>query len=155
MVSPETLRRYPFFAGLTDSNLRDVAMLAEEREVDAGAELFNEGLPADTLYLLVEGGLDIHYVVSDEIDRRRRKDLFVTELNPGEPFGISALIEPHTYTSTVRATRRSRVVAIHGPGLRTLCGSDPHLCATLMKQAARTAMNRLYDTRVQLVAARP
>lgn len=155
MVSPELLRRYPFFAGLSDEHLRAVAMLADEIDAPKGQDVFREGLPAEHLFLLVEGGLDIHFVVEDEIDRRRRKDLFVTEINPGEPFGISALIEPHVYASTVRTTKPCRLVRVHAAGLRAVCETDPRFCAAVMRQAAKVAMSRLHDTRVQLVAARP
>ena len=155
MVSPELLRRYPFFSGLDEDHLRALAMLSEDVEVEEGREMFREGQEALYLFLLVDGALDIHYVVEDEIDPSRRKDLFVAEINPGEPFGISAMVEPYRYTSTVRVTRPSRLVRIQSRGLRALCQADPRLEAAVMKQMAGAAMSRLHDTRVQLVAARP
>jgi CRP-like cAMP-binding protein len=154
MVSPEFLRRYPFFGKLGDEHLAAIAMLAEEVAVEKGEVLFETGQPADKLYLLVEGCVDLHYVVVDEINTELRKDFFISEINPGEPFGISALIEPHVYTATVRATCSSRAVKIDAPGLRALCEVDPKICAIMMRQIAKATMSRLNDTRVQLAAAR-
>jgi CRP-like cAMP-binding protein len=154
MVSSELLRRYPLFGKLTDDHLRTIAMISEEVTLEQAHELFHEGEPADALFLLIEGGLDLHFVVVDPINRKLRKDLFVTEVTPGEPFGISALIEPHVYVSTVRATAPSRVMRIDAARLRALCEEQPSLGSVLIRQVAKVAMARLHDTRVQLVAAR-
>ena len=32
MISPEILRRYPYFAGIDDASLRQLAMIAEEKK---------------------------------------------------------------------------------------------------------------------------
>ena len=40
MVSTELLRRYPFFAGLNDDQLRELAMITEKLEVQEGDTLF-------------------------------------------------------------------------------------------------------------------
>lgn len=154
MVSPELLRRYPFFGNLGDEHLRAIAMLAEESTCQEGETLFETERPADALYFLIDGCVDLHYIVVDEINTELRKDFFVSEINPGEPFGISALIEPYVYTGTVRATCASRIIRIEAAGLRALCAVDLKICAGLMRQVAKAAMQRLYDTRVQLAAAR-
>ncbi|MBI5563864.1 MAG: cyclic nucleotide-binding domain-containing protein [Chloroflexi bacterium] len=154
MISPELLRRYPFFGFLSELQLEALAMLAEEVEVEQGATLFHNDQPADGLYLLVEGGVDLYYVVTDRDDPRRVKEFFISEISAGEILGISALIEPHIYTSTARASSRSEVVKIEASGLRALCEADAQLSNGLMKATARVAMERLHDTRVQLAAAR-
>jgi CRP-like cAMP-binding protein len=154
MVSPELLRRYPFFGGLTNDHLNGVAMLAEEVIYEQGETIIETGQPANALFFLLEGNVELHYVVVDEINPHLRKDLFVTEINPGEPFGISAVIEPYTYTGTMRTTGVSRVLRFDANGLRALCTVDPKIDAALMRQIASAAMSRLEDTRTQLVAAR-
>jgi CRP-like cAMP-binding protein len=62
MISPELLRRYPFFAFLDEAQLQAVAMLSEESEVEDGAPVFESGKPAEALCLLIEGSLDLYYV---------------------------------------------------------------------------------------------
>jgi hypothetical protein len=46
MISPETLRRYPYFAGIGSESLRELAMMAEEKRIAADAVLFRAGDPA-------------------------------------------------------------------------------------------------------------
>jgi CRP-like cAMP-binding protein len=154
MISPELLRRHPFFGGLNDAHLKAVAMLANEISCSTGETLFEIGQPADMLYLLVEGGVDLHYVVIDRTDPKLRKDFFVGEVNPGEAFGISALIEPYRYTTTVRVTSPARVLKIDAGGLRALCEADAGVGHILMRHVAKAALSRLQDTRTQLIAAR-
>jgi CRP-like cAMP-binding protein len=154
MISPELLRRYPFFAFLDEAQLRAVAMLSEEIEVEDGALVVESGKPADALCLLVEGSLDLYYVVADREDPELRKEFFLSEFSAGDVLGISALIEPYIYTASIRASTASRVVKMDGTGLRALCEVDAKLSAGLMKATAKVAMERLHDTRVQLAAAR-
>jgi CRP-like cAMP-binding protein len=154
MISPELLRRYPFFAFLDEAQLRAVAMLSEEIEVENGALVFDSGKPAEALCLLTEGSLDLYYVVADREDPELKKEFFLSELSAGDVFGISALIEPHVYTASVRASAASRVLKVDGIGLRALCEVDAKMAAGLMKAIAKAAMERLNDTRVQLAAAR-
>ena len=154
MISPEVLRRYPYFAFLDEAQLRAVAMLSEEVEVESGAFVFESDKPAEALYLLVEGNLDLYYVVSDRDDPKLTKEFFLSELSPGDAFGISALIEPYLYTASARASAPSKVVRIEANGLRALSELDAKLAAGLMKATAKTAMERLHDTRIQLAATR-
>ncbi|HTP09587.1 MAG TPA: cyclic nucleotide-binding domain-containing protein, partial [Anaerolineae bacterium] len=134
------MRRYPFFAFLDEAQLRAVAMLSEEIEVEDGTLVFDTGQPAAALCLLTEGSLELYYAVVDREDPELRKEFFLSEFSPGDIFGISALIEPYVYTSSVRASASSRVVRMDGTGLRALCEVDPRMAAGLMRATAKTAM---------------
>ncbi len=61
MISPEILRRYPFFSFLTDAQRKALAMIAEEAACEAGAVIFEEGDPASDLYLLLDGSIDLYF----------------------------------------------------------------------------------------------
>jgi CRP-like cAMP-binding protein len=154
MVSPELLRRYPIFGFMDAAQLRAVAMLAQEVQPGAGETLFEEGRPAGALYLLVEGALELWHVVTDKHEQGRRRELHICDINPGELTGISAVIEPYVYVSTARVTRPARLIGLEAMGLRELCKKDCALGYGLMCQIARAAIERLHDTRVQLVALR-
>lgn len=154
MVSPELLRRYQLFGTLEPEHINAIAMLTEEVQLESGETLFESGQPADFLYLLVRGCIDLFYVAVDEINPELRKELFVSEINPGEPFGISALIDPWVYQGTVRTTCPSRVLQVESTGLRALCEVDPAIAAVLMRGMAQAALSRLHDTHVLLAAAR-
>ncbi len=154
MVSPELLRRYPFFGFLNDAQLKAVAMIAEEITVEPGKLILEVGKPAEALYFLIEGSAELYYVVEDHYDPAVRKELYISHINPGEIFGISALIEPYQYTGTIRTVSVCRVLEIASAALRALCEVDLTMAHGLMRQTAKAAMERLEDTRVQLAAER-
>jgi CRP-like cAMP-binding protein len=154
MISPEWLRRFPFFGFLDDAQLKAVAMLAEEVEVEPGTTLFESEQRAVALYVMVDGSIDLNYKVIDCDDPRIVKEFFISELNPGDIFGLSAIVEPHIHATTAKVLAPGKVIKIEATGLRALSELDLKLQAGLMTAAAKSAMDRLNDTRAQLAAAR-
>jgi len=75
MISPEVLRRYPYFAGVDEESLKAVAMIAEEKSVPAGTQMFSEGVPADTMNIIVRGEVSIQYVLGN--GERRTVDTLI------------------------------------------------------------------------------
>lgn len=153
MISPELLRRYPFFSMLTDDQLSEVAMIAIEESLDSGRVVFWEGEKAETLYFLLDGCVDLYYTVGEQKHQKIEKGIPVGEINPGESFGISALIEPYVLTATGHVSKASQVVKIDAAALRGLFKKDRKLALLFTHQAAKAAINRLHATRVQLAAA--
>jgi len=153
MISPEKLRQYPFFHSLSDAELRAIAMIAEEESVESGATLFHKGEPADTLYFLQSGHIELYYTQDGGAATDIAKSILVGEINIGEPFSISALIEPHILTSTAYAARASKIIKIDAKALRALFEKNTHMAYLLTYQATKASIERLYSTRVQLAAA--
>jgi CRP-like cAMP-binding protein len=154
MVSPELLRRYPFFGLLEDSHIKAIAMIAEEITAGPGEVICENDQPAHYLYVLVTGGAEFVYRVVDPDNHAHVKEFFVGELVPGDIFGISALIEPHVYATQVRATAPCTLVQLDGSALRALCQVDVKLDAIQHRNVAEAAMERLHHTRIELAAAR-
>jgi CRP-like cAMP-binding protein len=152
MVSLELLHRFPFFSFMNDKELKAIAMIAHDRQLQPGDVLFEAKSPADTLYFLIQGNLPYYIVVTSEHMPDYHQEYFVGYINPEDIFGISALIEPYTYTTTLRAEKPCRVIEINAQALRALCEVDAQLSVGLMKAVARSAMERLNMTRVQLAA---
>lgn len=154
MISPEMLRRYPFFADMDDTSIKAIAMIAEETPIKAGETLFETGQPSHALYLLVEGNIETSLVIKDNNDTTFHKEFYLDDINPGETFGLSALVEPYIHSTTTRVSRAGKLLCIDAARLNQLCASDARLGFQLMKQLAKTALERLQHTRVQLAAAR-
>ncbi len=153
MVSPERLRRYPIFSTLTDGQIKAISMIAENKEAEKGKVILEECGTADYLYLLEEGGLELFFTVRDEYRPELNKEYFVGEIGPGEIFGVSALIEPFVYSSSVRASANCKYIEIDGQSLRALFTQDTNLAYKMMHQVAKAVIERLAATRVQLAAA--
>lgn len=153
MISPEILRRYPFFGPFNDEQLSEIAMIAEEASYEKDRELFEECQPANNFYLLLEGSIDLYYKSEEEYHPKDSKEFSVGEINPGEVFGISAVIVPYVLNATARAAQPCKVVKIDGPMLRELLENNPKMGYIAMHQVTKAIMERLAYTRVQLAAA--
>jgi CRP-like cAMP-binding protein len=153
MISPELLRRYSFFAKLNEDQLYAIAMVADEITEDAGTTLFEEHQPADALYLLLDGSIDLYYKSEEEYHPKTRKEFLVGEINPGEIFSISSMIEPYTLNASARTAKLSRFVKIDAAALRKMSEEDHRMGCLIMHQIAKALMERLAYTRVQLAAA--
>lgn len=156
MVSPELLRRYPFFGTLDDTQLKQVAMICDKENIEKGFTFFEECGQADTLFLLTEGSVDLFYHSEEEFptkDSPAPKEFLVGEINPGEVFGVSALIEPYSYNTTARAAREASIIRVDATAVRVLFESDVNLAYKLMVQVTKTTMERMAGLRAQLAAA--
>ncbi len=153
MISPELLRRFPFFNFMDEAQLKAVAMIAEELTYEKDEVIVEAGKPADHFFFLIDGDVAYYAVVTSEHDPYYRKEYFVSDINPGEIFGISALIEPYVYTATLRSDKVSHVIEIKASALRALCEVDLKLSCGLSRAVAKAAMERLQNTRMQLVVA--
>ncbi len=149
MVSPELLRRYPFFGGLTDAQLLGIAMIADEVGFMKGDVIGQEGKPSVKFYLLTQGAVDLLYSGGGE---GRISNALVGEVAPGEVFAFSALIEPYCLTTKLKASEDVCAVAIDAAGLRAMCQVDTRLGYVLMHNLCKMVMERLDGVRVQLAA---
>ncbi|WP_347246627.1 cyclic nucleotide-binding domain-containing protein [Thermogutta sp.] len=146
MVSPEMLRRYPYFAKISEESLKEIAMMAEERSYPAGLQLFNEGDPADYLNIIVEGEVQIQYQLGN--GEKRTVDTLVA----GDILVWSALIEPYRTTAIGTTSKPTKVIAIKAKPLRELCDRDPMVGYRLTREIAKLLAHRLERARVQLAA---
>lgn len=154
MVSPELLRRFPFFGVLPEEPLREVAQASDRVMVDAGEVLSETGQPADYLYLLLEGSVEQYLAVVDSLDPSTRKEFYLGDVNIGELFGLTALLPPYRHTTTARVTAGGAVVKVDAVKFRDVIAGNPAFGRAVMEQTALALLERLEQTRVQLAATR-
>ena len=154
MVTTELLRRFPFFGFMSNQQYNAVAMIAHEVTFEKGETILEHNQAANFLYLVIEGDVALYYITKIENDPSYYAEYYISDINPGEIFGISAIIEPYIYTGTMKSSTTSRVLQIDALSLRALCNVDAKLAFGLMQEVAKAAMQRLLDTRVLLVSAR-
>ena len=153
MVTIQQLRNFPFFNQFSESQLKEMLPIAEVEKVKSGAIIFEEGMPAETLYFLLEGCVDLYYTIIPAYRREDSMGSRVCTINPGESFGISALIKPQILTSTARAFLSSRILKFPGDKLQALFDQDQQLAYIWIQQLAKEAVQRLHATRLQLASA--
>jgi CRP-like cAMP-binding protein len=153
MISPETLRRYPFFGIFNDAELKQLAMITNQLSIEKGTILFNQNEKANALYFLLEGNIDLFQTVQEEIRPENKKEYLVGEIDPGELFGVSTVIEPNIFTAGAKANLNSKILVINGIELRSLMDSDPLLAKNIYHKTAWQLLHRLNLNRTQLAAS--
>jgi len=144
MVSPELLRRFSCFSPIQEESLKSLAAISHEDAVPAGYRLFGEGDPADTLSLVVEGEVDIQYLLGNGELRT------VDTLIAGDILGWSALVPPYKMTGIATTCKATRLLRVQAQALRELCERDPLLGYRLGTQVVRLLADRVEGTRAQL-----
>jgi CRP/FNR family transcriptional regulator, cyclic AMP receptor protein len=144
MISPELLRRYPYFGGVSEDALKEVAMISDEVTAAAGTTLFSEDDKADFLYIVTDGEIDLQNMLgSGEL---RTVDTVVA----GDLVVWSALVEPYRCTATGTVRKDARLIAVDGQKLRQLCETDRDLGYRMLVSVTKLLATRLEGTRVQL-----
>ncbi len=117
-MDTDELRRLPLFAGLDEAQIEDLVRAGEEREFPAGQELWSEGQPADTWWVLLEGAIDLAKRVG------REETVVGAMTQPGQWAGGFAAWDPNGICfATGRTQATSRVLAVPATELRRL-GDD-------------------------------
>ena len=152
MISPEILRRYPFFNRFNATQLKRLAMLAEEERVPADTTLFERGQPARAMYLLLEGNIELYDEAQDQFDPSIKLSFYVGSVEAGEIAGMSAVIPPYRLTATARTSTPCRLIRFDGARLREEMRAECAFAAALLIPVAQTALERLGACRTLLAA---
>jgi CRP-like cAMP-binding protein len=162
MISPELLRRYPFFGGLSHKQIVVLAKVASEAKVDAGHYFFHGEDHLDKLYLVLEGVVAVvieipeegaHQPVADQFERKlKTTDVVISAIGPGEVFGVSALIPPPVATASAKATTPCRVAAFDCSALLKTFTEDCQFGYLMTQKLAQIYRNRLHALRVESLA---
>jgi CRP-like cAMP-binding protein len=145
---PEVLKGFPFFAGLSEAELKSISSVADEVSFQRGDFVFREDSQAGALFLLLDGWVDI--VINTDAGGDRY-ELMMT-LTPGDVFGCSAVVEPYLYTASAMCVSPVRALRFKGADLLALFEIDFHLRCIMMKNICRVVANRLRSTRLQLLS---
>lgn len=148
MISPEVLRRFAVFGGLAPADYLDLAMISERMSCPKAECLFEEGNPAEDVFLIIEGSVALKFRhngqswVSSEVE----------SVIAGEIIGWSALVEPYEYTMSAITETDTELVKIDGKQLRHQIEQNPELGYPIMKRMAEIIGTRLRNIRVRFVS---
>lgn len=159
MLSPELIRRFPIFAGLTHDNLVTLADAGEDLTVAAGHSFFQEGEEIHHLYVVVEGAVgitmevpanDVAHTVAEQMTRElKTEETVVSAIGPGEVFGWSALVPPHQAMAGARALTESRVLVFDCLALTEAFKEDCRFGFLMMQRIAQVIRERLRNLRLE------
>ncbi len=99
--------------------------------------IFEQGDPAEKIYVVVDGQVDIVYRPDDG------GSILAGVIHPGGVFGLSAALGRRRYTSGARAAEVSDVVWFTREDLRRTCRADPELGEVMLERLAHAMSGRL------------
>ena len=138
--SPPSLEDIPFFQGLSSADRKRILANFRAEDHRAGEVFFQQDQPADRLYLLVSGRVEIRFKPYDG------EALTVSVIEAGGVFGWSAALGRSSYTSGAVCTADGRCLSIRGRDLRRVCEDHPATGVILLERLAEVIALRLTST---------
>lgn len=137
----ETLSQSPLFAALNEPERRRVGDLAQTLYFDAGHILIRESDIADTIYLIMEGRVDVHVSIpgSDESE-------VVAKLRAGEIVGELILLGRERRSAKVVTRDRLKVLCWKKKDLLSLFEKEQIIGYKIMTSLAAMLADRLIAT---------
>ena len=138
--SPPSLEDIAFFRGLPSADRKRILANFRAEDHRAGEVFFQQDQPADRLYLLVSGRVEIRFKPYDG------EALTVSIIEAGGVFGWSAALGRSSYTSGAVCTANGRCLSIRGRDLRRICEDHPATGVILLERLAEVIALRLTST---------
>ncbi len=128
------------FAGLQPEDVERLVAVACPRKCAKGECLFLLGDPADRLFVVVSGRIDLTFPL--EVGGQVR-DVPVESKTPGTALGWSALVKPYRFTLSAWAAENSELAAFRRESLLSVFEAHPRVGYTVMRRVAETIGRRL------------
>jgi len=138
--SPPSFEDMAFFQGLSSADRKRILASFQAEDHRAGEVFFQQDQPADRLYLLVSGRVEIRFKPYDG------EALTVSIIEAGGVFGWSAALGRSSYTSGAVCTADGRCLSIRGRDLRRICEDHPATGVILLERLAEVIALRLTST---------
>ena len=153
MTTKRVLRGCPMFEHLNAVELEAVVSIAEAREYEAGATIFNQKDAAEQLFVVEKGKVALQMQLQLPPPQVSKK-ITVDIVNSGEVLGWSVLVPPYRYTLTAVCLEPTRVVATNGIKLRSLIQNNQRVGYEVLSQIIKVVASRLDETCHVLVSER-
>ena len=151
MIDKEKIEGFKIFDNLTDEQLEDVCEKMVEREYKKNETIFSEGDVGTSLFLLLEGEVEISQALTLDLDHseidNREKSLVRLDSSVKTFFGEVGLIEEDGIrTATVRTTSSSLIARFSKADFNNLIEKDSVLGTKLLMNIASVLCQRLRKT---------
>ena len=136
-VEPHELRQLALFGAMADSALQHLTASLEVIEPEPGEVLFREGDPADDMFVVLAGEIEV-------LKRSRQgSESRVAMLGPGDWFGEMSIVDVQPRSATVRSVAPSRLLRIASSDLDGLYRYDVKAYSLIVLNLARELSRRL------------
>jgi len=139
------LESLPFFQGLQPGDRQRILQRFHVEDHEVEEVIFFQGRPADRLYLLASGQVEIRFKPDDG------EALTVSVIEPGGVFGWSAALGRRSYTSGAVCTESGHSLSIRGRDLRRIFEENPATGVILLERLAEVIAMRLTSTHAHVM----
>lgn len=126
----------PTLKDMNENYVNLLRPLFEPYSCRSGAMVIHQGEPADYLYLIINGTVEVSFKPYDGAP------ITVSHVGKDGLFGWSAVVGSQTYTSSVTAIEDLQTFRIHGNELRKLCVDHPDAGKDILERLANVVSSR-------------
>jgi len=134
------------FKDLDEARMELIRPLFERSSCKAGMAVFQQGTPADFLYFIIMGKVEMSFKPYDGTP------ITVSHVEKGGLFGWSAVVGSEKYTSSAIAIEEVKAVRVRGSELRTFCIEHPEAGKEILERLADRVSSRWKDAHKQVQA---
>ncbi len=138
------LDRVPIFKDLDEKYMDLLKPLFESFSCNAGVIVLQQGTPAEYLYLLISGAVEMTYKPYDGTL------ITISHVEKDGLFGWSAVVGSEKYTSSAIAIENLEALRIRGRELRQLCADHPEAGKDILERLASSVSLRWQDAHSQV-----
>jgi len=151
------LAGFKFFSEVAPETLEKIGRKCEVLDFKTGDVIFQFDDPANRIYGLLDGEVDLSIVFRDKVLKAEieyeeavnvrmvdeEKSIVIDTVFPGQVFGWASLVGPARRTVTAACAEDCRVVALGAADLRAMFDQDPYLGYVIMKKLSDIIARRL------------
>lgn len=147
MVSPELIRRYPYFSGISIERINSLANIAEEVESDPGQYFHHEGDDIDKVYIIVKGEVSLITKLPQQ-----DKEVVINTLGAEDVFGWTSLLPPYTAGAGAKSITKCKLIEFKASELREKFEEDYQFGYLMMTKIAQIIRGRLDSIVIETLA---
>ena len=138
------MNRIAIFKGLDAEKLELLKPLFERFSCPAGTVIFQQGTPADFLYLIISGKVEISFKPYDGVP------ILISHVEKDSLFGWSAVVGRDQYSSSAIASEDMEALRVRGSELRRFCREHPEAGQDILGRLANGVSTRWTDAHKQV-----
>ncbi|MDP6456345.1 MAG: cyclic nucleotide-binding domain-containing protein [Candidatus Marinimicrobia bacterium] len=140
--------QYRIFKDLSDDEIKQFENVMQIKNFEAEQIIFNEGDIGDSIYLLLDGKVEINQALTMQLskgDYDTREKAIISLPSEWHPvFGeMSIFGNDDKRTATVKAQTDCEMAVVMNDDLFTICGSNPELGYKVMRNVAAIVTDNL------------
>ncbi|MGK2741602.1 cyclic nucleotide-binding domain-containing protein [Tepidicaulis sp. LMO-SS28] len=124
------IKDLPLFSEMEEERFAQLVEGAFLQNFPPGVELFSEGEPADFLYVVTEGHVELYASANN-------RETVIGILEPVTAFILAAAVSDAPYLMSARTLDKSRLLMIPASKFREMTGSDSQLTTAVLRELAK------------------